>query len=104
MKEHCPFLELGHRGEPCCGIGLNFRAVESDRQLCLGCPVPAMLPDHRCLFLEFCTVSRAGGGRSQPVEALLACVLKRSRLDGLAECRGCPSFVECEMTTQAKVR
>ncbi len=109
MGEHCPFLETGHRGEPCCGIGLNFRAVESNCQLCLGCPVPVMLPDHRCQFLEFCTVLRVGGERSQFVEALLACVLKRSRLDDLAECRACPSFVEGELLaptvrTHMKVR
>ena len=103
MKEHCPFLEIEYRGEPCCRIGLNFRAVESNRQRCLGCPVPVMLADHRCHFLEFYTVLRAGGGRSQSVEMLLACVLKKSRLDDLAECRGCLSFAECEMTTQATV-
>ena len=101
MREHCPFLEIGSHGEPCCGIGLNFRAVGSNRQLCLGCPVPVMLPDHRCQFLEFCTVLRTGREHSQFVEVLLACASKGWRLDGLAECRGCPSFVECEMTTQA---
>jgi len=99
MEENCPFLESDlHYGKPCCGIGLNFYSVGENRELCRGCPVPAMLQARYCRHLEFCTLLSVGKGHKQFVEAQLACGLKNWGLDSQAECQVCPHFVECDMT------